>query len=78
MRKQPLWKLKALRVEHNIKQEYMARILGIGKSTYNRKENGKAQFTEEEIRKICTFFGKDPKDIFFYDVFEKQKTESTA
>lgn len=78
MRRKPLYRLKALRAEYNLRQIDVARMLGIGESTYNRKENGKAQFTEEEIRKICAIFKKDPKEIFFYDDVAKMETESTA
>ncbi|MBV1817299.1 helix-turn-helix domain-containing protein [Bacteroidales bacterium MSK.15.36] len=61
----PNLKLKALRIEHEIKQSDLADMIGISKTTYNRKENGFNEFTENEIKIICEIFNKEPSEIFF-------------
>lgn len=67
------FKLKGLRVEHNLKQADVAQKLGIAESTYNRKENGYADFSETEICKISEIFKKDPALIFFNNIFFDDK-----
>lgn len=80
MFRKPNYKLKALRVERGFKQDDMARMLGIGITTYNRKENGLSEFTESECRKICKILNISPVDIFFNDEVTKCTTnnEETA
>jgi len=58
-------KLKALRVEHGYNQKDIAKILEIGESTYNLKENGRLDFTQTEIEKLMQFFQKAYNEIFF-------------
>ena len=69
---EPNFKLKELRFFEDLKQADMAKILGIGGTTYNRKENGIVDFTESEIRKICKYFKVSPMDIFFDDLNDKE------
>lgn len=59
--------LKRLRKEHNppLSQKDMAKIIGIGESTYVRKENGEGEFSESEMSIISEYFSKSPIDIFF-------------
>ncbi|MDI6617865.1 MAG: helix-turn-helix transcriptional regulator [Clostridiales bacterium] len=68
MKKNPNYKLKALRVEHRLTQTDMGNLLNISKVAYSFKENGKRDFTESEIRYICSHFKANPNDIFFNDV----------
>jgi putative transcriptional regulator len=58
-------KLKALRVEHGLTQTQMAKLIGIGLTSYNNKENGKLDFNITEIEKIKKIFGKSYEEIFF-------------
>ncbi|MGJ0845930.1 helix-turn-helix transcriptional regulator [Tissierella praeacuta] len=74
MRK-PNLRLKGLRVTHGIHQKDISELLGIGETTYNRKENGFNEFTENEIFLICNYFKVDPKDIFFNDIVTKTTTK---
>ncbi|APM40517.1 transcriptional regulator [Clostridium kluyveri] len=67
------FKLKGLRVENNLKQSDIARKIGISESTYNRKENGYADFSESEMYKISKIFKKDPAFIFFNNIFFDDK-----
>lgn len=59
------YKLKALRVENRLTQADLAEKIGISATTYTQKENGKYEFTESEIMKICQIFNKRPEEIFF-------------
>ena len=44
----------------------MCEMLGISRSAFYRKCNGKSEFTISEIRKIVDFLGLDsPLEIFF-------------
>ena len=56
--------LKSLRVQHDINQKEMAKLLGIAISSYNQKENGKYDFTQNEIEKIIQIFNKPYEEIF--------------
>lgn len=72
----PNFKLKALRVENQINQEQMSRILGISESSYNRKENGVMDFSLNECRKIVEELNADPIELFFADIVAKRTTKS--
>lgn len=74
-KRNPNYKLKALRVEHNLKQTDLAKVLQISDTTYNRKENGITGFTETEIQIICETFKKEPTDIFFNSDVTKMITK---
>ncbi len=73
-KRNPNYKLKGLRVEYNLKQTDLAKLLQIGETTYNRKENGITEFTETEIEIICDAFKKDPTEIFFNSGVAKTTT----
>ncbi|NNG67315.1 helix-turn-helix transcriptional regulator [Caldanaerobacter subterraneus] len=78
MKRNPNLKLKALRLEHNLKQIDMAKLLGISENTYNRKENGITEFTESEIKKICDIFNKKAEEIFFRNDVTKNITKEVS
>lgn len=61
----PNFILKALRIKHQLKQEEVAKLLGISETTYNRKENGVNQFTIAEAIKLGEIFCVNPGEIFF-------------
>ena len=58
------WKLLMLRKENKLTQEEMAKSLGITSVSYRSKENGKKQFTENEIVKILNMFKKEANYFF--------------
>ncbi|WP_346880611.1 helix-turn-helix transcriptional regulator [Clostridium sp. UBA3061] len=60
-------KLKAYRTLKSVKQEDMAKLLGIGLNTYNFKENGKKSFTLEESKMIADYFNTTVDELFFKD-----------
>lgn len=63
--RKPNYKLKEIRHRQGMNQKDMANMLGIGISTYNRKENGISDFTESEIAQICNILDVIATDIFF-------------
>ena len=60
-------KLKSLRAEHDFNQQDIADYLGIQKTTYNNKENGKNDFTVTEAKQLAELFNSSIDDIFFAD-----------
>ena len=60
----PLMYLKYLRICNSLTQQKMAKILGIGQSTYTQKENGLYPFTEWEVKRLVEFFNTAYEDIF--------------
>ena len=63
-------KLLGLLKEKGMTQEDLASIIGRTKATLNLKINGKANFTIDEMEKICESLGIAKKDIGKY-FFEK-------
>lgn len=59
-----LLKLKAKRVERGMTQTDLATKIGIAPATYNRKENGNAYFSFNEIMKILQVLDCKFEDIF--------------
>ena len=44
--------LKALRIKHDCTQDNCAKLLGISRNTYNKKENGKKSFMFDEVMEL--------------------------
>jgi DNA-binding XRE family transcriptional regulator len=59
-----LVKLKAKRVEKQLTQTQMAKLIGMGTATYNHKENGTAFFSFQEVIKILEILDCKFEDIF--------------
>lgn len=57
-------KIRGKRSELHLSQEDVAKELSITVKTYNLKENGKSEFTLEEVRKILKLFNCNFEDIF--------------
>ena len=57
-------KLIILRKENNVTQADIARILCISTKAYSFKENGKTQFSMNEMFLISQYFKLDIEDIF--------------
>ncbi len=57
-------RLKALREEKDLRQEYIARRLGIDRTTYVRKESGAIPITTEEWLKLADAMEQDPAYFF--------------
>ena len=48
--------IRALREDNDIKQQYLARILGVAQNTYSQYETGKIAFTDEMLIKLADFY----------------------
>ncbi len=70
----PNFILKALRIRNQLKQQEVAKLLGISETTYNRKENGINEFTINEAIKLGEIFSIYPGEIFFTDSVTKNIT----
>lgn len=62
--KEILARLKRLRTDMGLRQEHMARCLGIDRTTYVRKECGSIPITTEEWIKLAEATEKDPSFFF--------------
>lgn len=56
--------LLLLRKKHNKSQKDLADLLEISTKAYSSKENGKTEFTMNEMFKISDYFNKSIEDIF--------------
>lgn len=59
-------RLKSLRLLNGYTCQQMAEKMGVNKSTYHKKENGKMAISLMDARKISNIFGRSIDDIFFY------------
>ena len=50
-------KIKEMRNQLHLSQDYVANFLGINRSTYTQMENGKRKILADELAKICELFG---------------------
>lgn len=57
-------KIKAGRAEKGFTQDFVAKELGITKPTYCLKENGKRQFTENEMIGLSKVLNKSLDELF--------------
>lgn len=65
MKKKPYNKLKGYLIENDIKQEEVANLLGITRTTFNTKLNRNGlDFSLDEVRKLCMEFELDANEFF--------------
>lgn len=57
--------LVAYRKLHNLKQEDVAKILNMSKTSYSYKETGKQEFRLNEAKILADYFGTTIDNIFF-------------
>lgn len=67
--------IKSERARLGYNQQFVADKLGISKSTYNLKENGKREFTETEMRILSTIFKKSLDELFFNSKVNTNETK---
>ena len=62
-------RLKGKMVEHSLRDQDMAKLLGIDSSTFYRKKNGVTEFTREEIKIMMNLLNlsADEIDSIFFD-----------
>lgn len=60
--------LKTLRESHNLKQEYVGKILGIGQTAYSRIENGSPDKVPlKYLNKLAELYGVKIEELFCTD-----------
>lgn len=64
------YKLKALRQKKGITQPEMAKRMGKGLATYQRKERGETEFTESEMLDAANILEVEVMDIFFKEEYK--------
>ena len=50
-------RIKELRTQLHLSQEYVANYLGLSRSTYTQMENGKRKVLADEVAKLSDLFG---------------------
>lgn len=60
-------KLKLARVEKNISQEELAKLVGVSRQTINSIETGKFYPTAKLALLLCIALDKKFEDIFYFD-----------
>ena len=50
-------RMKELRNQLHLSQDYVAKYLGVNRSTFTQMENGNRKILAEEIQKLCILFG---------------------
>lgn len=58
------YKIKASRIEKGFTQDFVAKELGIAKPTYSLKENGRRQFTQNEMIALSKILDKSLDELF--------------
>lgn len=62
--KEILERLRSMRIDRSLNQDYLARELGIDRTTYVRKEKGLIPITTEEWIRLGDALGEDPSCFF--------------
>ena len=65
--------LAVLRRALGISQTDMAKVIGLGLTSYNLKENGKSDFNQEQMVKLRDFFIKQGFNVSIEELFFSQK-----
>ena len=82
-------KIKEMRLQLHLSQEYVAKYLGVSRSTFTQMENGNRKILADEVSKLCVLFGvsadtlfgnteMSPPSIIFARCFEKLSVEDQA
>lgn len=50
-------RIKELRIQLHLSQDYVAKFLGINRSTYTQMENGKRKVLADEVAQLSNLFG---------------------
>lgn len=67
-------RLRELRDDAGLKQDEIARMLGMSLPNYNKKENGEIKVSLSEAKKISDFYGLSIENIFFNNIVSKKET----
>ena len=50
-------KMKELRLQQHLSQDFVAKYLGVNRSTVTQMENGNRKILAEDVSKLCELFG---------------------
>lgn len=70
-------KMRELRVQLHLSQDYVAKYLGVNRSTVTQMENGNRKILAEDVSKLCSLFGVTA-DALVNDVELSQPTAMFA
>ena len=67
-------KMKALRTQLHLSQDYVARYLGVNRSTVTQMENGNRKILADEVSKLCTLFGVSADTLIYENEISQPTT----
>ena len=56
-------RIKELRNRLHLSQDYVAKYLGLSRSTYTQMENGNRKVLADEVAQLCKLFGVSADDL---------------
>ena len=56
-------RIKKIRNQLHLSQEYVANFLGVNRATYTQMENGRRKITAEDVSKLSDLFGVTADDL---------------
>lgn len=69
-------KIKSIREEEKLSQNYLAHQLGLDQSQYSRREKGEIPFVPNEIAKIAKLLKTSISNLFDEEILNNQKDVS--
>ena len=70
-------RIKGIRMQLHLSQDYVAKYLGVNRSTITQMENGKRKVLADDISKLCTLFGVSADTLINSDSESKQPQPTT-
>lgn len=67
-------RIKELRNQLNLTQEYVANYLGVNRATVTQMENGKRKVSADELSKLCSLFGVSADALLYGEEISKPAT----
>lgn len=67
-------RIKELRNQLNLTQEYVADYLGVNRATVTQMENGKRKVSADELSKLCLLFGVSADALLHGEEISKPAT----
>lgn len=67
-------RIKELRNQLHLSQDYVAKYLGVNRTTFTQMENGKRKILAEELSKLCALFGVSADSLLGDNEISKSAT----
>ena len=67
-------RLRNLRIKKGLRQDQVAKVLGVSRTTYVRKEQGSIPITTEEWVRLADSLGKEPG--YFFSLLSEDEKET--